>query len=139
MGIYEDTQEANADEARDYAHELRETAVLEARPTKSVGTRGDIYDRLGLRRPSPFRGMVQPSAGEWRDIGTTEVRFDGELWATVRVEISEMPAVFFRFTITPAIEDVQAVTLETGSGKLDAYWPSVLLFAGGMIHARVPA
>lgn len=92
-----------------------------------------LADRLMLRETG------RRSADGWRILGMALFAYDDtEPWADVLVEVMPMPARFWRFTITPLKKDVQAVTLSTGSGSLLDYWPTVVLFAGGMMHADVP-
>lgn len=99
----------------------------------------DLYESLGLRKPNRLRWDAPTPGTRWDDLGVVEVRpggSDEKVWATVRVEVCQMPAMFWRFTIDPSIVDVDAVTLSTGSGDLADYWPSVLLFATGMMTVK---
>lgn len=81
-----------------------------------------LFERLGLE---PFS---HPSRG-WHDCGTYETDR-----ASVKVEVSCMPAQFWRFTITSKIEDVQDGVLSTGSGTLAQYWPSVEHWINGCLQ-----
>lgn len=94
-----------------------------------------LADGLGIR----YEGVR--SLDGWRVLGTALFAYsdDTEPWAEVLVEVNPMPARFWRFTVTPLKEDVHAVTLSTGSGSLLDYWPTVCLFAGGMMNVDVPA
>jgi hypothetical protein len=92
-----------------------------------------LWEELGLRRV----GLVP--AGDWIDLGTVEHRpgaedGDSELWARIKVEACLLPARFWRFTVTAGeVEDVHPVVLETGSGSLSDYWPTVLHVANGCL------
>lgn len=95
------------------------------------GKDAELWAELGLPR--------RAAANEWVDLGTVEHRPGGpdeKVWAEIRIEACAMPARFWRFTIEGAIEDVHPITLETGSGTLSDFWPTVLLFAGGLLVAR---
>lgn len=90
----------------------------------------ELFDRLGLRKFAIGHGFDDrdESLNDWRDLGTVEFE-----WASVRVEVTCLPAQFFRFTVTAKSEDVQTVTLTTGSGSLSDFWPTIDLWASGML------
>lgn len=78
---------------------------------------------------------VQFKHGEWKTLGTYEHRPSELVWARVTIECCAMPAHFWRFSIEQAdVEDVQSMTLKTGSGSLTEYWPTVLHVANGCLH-----
>lgn len=102
---------------------------------------------------------------DWTDLGTVTVREaeeDGEYGArpatTVKVEVTALPAQFWRFTITRPRDDskkighpdgswevigiyepVETIVLTTGSGGFSTYWPTVERFAEHMISVRTDA
>lgn len=84
-----------------------------------------LFDRLGLRY---FR---QQGMSDWLEVGTVELET-----ASVKVEVYCAPAQFWRFTVTPKAEDVQAGVLTTGSGTLSEYWPSVVQWATGLLSFK---
>lgn len=79
-----------------------------------------LVQDLGLAIPAAL-----PTTHEWFTLG--EAKRDG--WA-VTIEIMAMPAQFYRFTV--ATSEGARYVIETGSGTLHSYWPSVLLVAEGM-------
>lgn len=86
-----------------------------------------LWEVLGLR----YCGADDDG---WQDLGVTSAPTSADRpGAEVRVELCQMPARFWRFTISPLIEDVKPVVLSTGSGALSDFWPTVELFAGGML------
>lgn len=96
-----------------------------------------LFTELGLNMfvADEHRGRIH--------LGTVETD-----WASVEVEVTCMPAQFWRFTITPKVEepvydrrlpsDVQAGVLETGSGALVDYWPVVEKWVSGMLVFTPP-
>jgi hypothetical protein len=54
--------------------------------------------------------------------------------ATVEVYVTCLPAQFWEFHVN-STED-ESTVLTTGSGCLDDFWPTVLLFASGMMGAK---
>jgi hypothetical protein len=90
----------------------------------------ELFRQLGLREFAIGQGWSDsdPRLNDWRDLGTVEFE-----WAEVRVEVCCLPAQFFRFTITAKTEDVQGTVLTTGSGALSDFWPTIDLWASGMI------
>ena len=53
---------------------------------------------------------------------------------TVKVWVTTAPAQFYQFEITDPRGKV--IWLNTGSGSLTAYWPSVVLIAQGMLVVK---
>ena len=112
-----------------------------------------LLESLGLK--------VDGFGRDWTDLGTVEVReADTENEydcltgprpaATVKVEVSAMPAQFFRFTITrpqdfvmddaeaprgfrAVYEPVEVFEMSTGSGNFSAYWPMAKAIAENML------
>lgn len=80
-----------------------------------------LFGTLGLR-------TFSRAGTDWLDVGTVELET-----ASVKIEVYCAPAQFWRFTITPKAEDVQAGVLTSGSGSLGEYWPSVVQWATGML------
>lgn len=94
----------------------------------------------------------------WTDLGTVTVQEaepDGEYGprpaATVKVEVSAMPAQFWRFTVTRprdeadtlpggrvvgVYEPVQVRVVTTGSGRFTDYWPVARMLAENMLEVR---
>lgn len=82
----------------------------------------DLMENLGLDWQKPFRR-------EWTDLGTVKL-YDDEPLPTIKVEVSALPAQFFRFTVTRKADTVEpapneVLVIRTGSGSLATYWPSV--------------
>lgn len=69
---------------------------------------------------------------DYLDLGTVEVRdADADAPATVKVEVSAMPAQFWRFTVT---KTSGIFVMETGSGGFGDYWPIARQIAEGMLY-----
>lgn len=81
---------------------------------------------------------------DWTDLGTVVVQEadDNEYGhlpaATVKVEVSALPAQFWKFTISRPIddgksEDVEVFEMHTGTGGFTDYWPMAKAVADNMI------
>lgn len=89
------------------------------------------------------RTLIEPRGRtcdlEWHELGQVVVE-DGE-GGTVTVEYMDMPARFWRFTITTnhwdseagRYDGVDTLVLTTGSGRLGEYLPIAERFASGML------
>ena len=70
---------------------------------------------------------------DWTDLGTVVIHeADSEIPfpTTVKVEVSALPAQFWRFTVTRPVDDLgprrpETLVVQTGSGAFSDYWPSV--------------
>jgi len=81
-----------------------------------------LFEKLRL---TPFTDAPRG----WSDVGVVETDR-----ASVKIEVSALPAQFWRFTITARIEDVQPGVIRTGSGALSDYWPTVELVINGTLQ-----
>lgn len=72
---------------------------------------------------------------DYVDMGTVDLRYpdEDEPYARVKVEVWAMPAQFYRFTIDILRGDGRGGVIDTGSGGLSTYWPTVKMIAEGMI------
>lgn len=86
-----------------------------------------LAEELGLQWSGPGKDFFAPDRG-WRDLGMVEVD-EGE-GGLVKVEVTAMPAMFWRFTIE---SQGRTTVLSTGSGTLRDYWPIAEQFAMGML------
>lgn len=74
---------------------------------------------------------------DWTDLGTVTLAE-----ATVKVEVSAMPAQFWRFTIDRPKDTADSpapreqVVVETGSGSFADYWPTAEGVAQNVIQIR---
>jgi hypothetical protein len=105
-----------------------------------------LMEQLGLRTWNFER--------KWTDLGTVTVQEaepDGEYGprpaATVKVEVSALPAQFFRFTVTRPRDESEVVdgkvrgiyeplerfVLRTGSGGFSKFWPMAKAVAEDML------
>lgn len=71
---------------------------------------------------------------DWSDLGIVTL-YPGETATTIKVEVSSMPAQFWRFTITDRVEGPDVV-IKTGSGTFSEYWPAAVLVAGGCFDIK---
>lgn len=86
------------------------------------------------------------SGPDWTDLGQVviEAEFvDEELGlrpaTKIRVEVSALPAEFWRFTIERPDEDsghVSHFAMETGSGSFQTFWPMAKAIAEHMVYVR---
>lgn len=83
----------------------------------------DLFSELNLQ---PFRDA--PHA-ERVEVGIVDMPA-----GKVKIEVTCVPAKFWRFQIFPSDEsDGQRIIIRTGSGLLGDYWPCVVKFLQGMI------
>lgn len=84
----------------------------------------ELMTSLGLRTWSFHQ--------EFTDLGTViinEVHEESSA-ATIKVEVSALPAQFWRFTVT---QEEGVTVLTTGSGGFSDYWPIAKLVADNML------
>jgi hypothetical protein len=86
----------------------------------------NFFESVGLPRHDNAK---LPHAQDYL-LGTVEIE-----GGSVNVWVCAMPAQFWKFEITPFDSD-KLIVLSTGSGNLATYWPTVRLFAGGMIGIK---
>jgi hypothetical protein len=86
-----------------------------------------LFRRLGL---TPFKDVPSQTTLE---LGRVSVGDDGSY---VDITVTCMPAQFWRFTIYRA-SSKDTLTLNTGSGGLNEYWPTAKLFAEGMLSVAL--
>lgn len=77
---------------------------------------------------------------DWLDIGTVQLHEPDEYHPNptlIKVEVSAMPAKFWRFTITKDSDTIEPtlekIVVSTGSGLFTTYWPSIKLIADNML------
>lgn len=121
---------------------------------------GSAYTHNGDRELCEELGLKTTGWGrEWTEIGTVivaeeeyEKDYGHKHAATVKVEVSCLPAQFFRFTINvPVFKSehldetersgwygTKETILSTGSGGIGEYWPVAKLFAEDMISVAKP-
>jgi len=99
-----------------------------------------LMESLGLRTYNFDRG--------WTDLGTVTLDWDGSddkrPKATIKVDVSSMPAQFWKFTITRPNEDnyendylpLEVFELQTGSGNFHEYWPLAKMVADQMVDIK---
>lgn len=115
-------------------------------------TFGDAYEHNGDRALMESLGLRTTDFGRgWTDLGIVTVQEaepDGEYGsrpaATVKVEVSAMPAQFWRFTVSRPRDDAETLPdgtvrgiyepievriITTGSGSFGTYWPMAKLMA----------
>lgn len=86
-----------------------------------------LLRKLGLRTEDD--AIVWTDDGCWNDLGTVELYPDpatrgSHVSPKIKVEVTSMPAQFWRFTITDRLEGGDVV-VTTGSGSFRDYWQSV--------------
>lgn len=98
----------------------------------------DLMTSLGLRTSGFGR--------DWTDLGTVTLDSQREERpdTTIKVEVTAVPAQFFRFTITRPNEDncenggmpLEVFEITTGSGSFGEYYEVALLVAGDRLNVK---
>lgn len=100
------------------------------------------YEHNGDRALMESLGLKTTGFGrDHTDIGTVVVEEarGGKPAATVKVEVTALPAQFFRFTVTRPCDDGDGTTAEvfvirTGTGGFSEYWPMAREIARNMVN-----
>lgn len=105
----------------------------------------DAYTHNGDDKLLRSLGLATSASGGrgFLDIGTVELcEAKGDTPATtIKVEVSSMPAQFWRFTVTRPRDDtpptpVERLEVTTGSGSFGEYWPMVVAVANHCLYVK---